>query len=712
MKPQKFVLFMLLLICSLINISGNNAPIGIAESSNDSKRTLEEQIDNYIILQFNKEVSYEEGKFLYTTYDVWTYDYNESISYIKNGNNILYRNSQFTVNSNTKLEVHFNQTFESLNNFLDADLDENFKNLIYADFSHFDASSVTNMDLMFNNCSSLRTLCLQNFKTSKVISMYQLFNGCSSLKTLYLSDFDTSSVSNFGYMFYNCTSLKYLIISNFNFDNGHYSKDHFIENLEKLEYIDISNIKDYYTSFKKFFVKNFNNKENLTVCQGELKYIDNKNAKYECLRDDDIDDNFLCNNIQKTIPLIQTTIPKIQTTIPIIQTTIPLIQTTIPKIQTTIPKIQTTIPQILSTIPQIITTIPQIQTTIPQIITTNPQIITTIPQILTTIPLIRTTVPRIQTTIPKARNEQTSLILLGFNNFRLSSSTICFIIVFAQILNEVYSQKITVILITIYSNLRTLEEKEVECYLMKKNTTKTNIASFFCETDITNSNIKQVKIIPKFNFIYQNNVTVIGTTPYARMFMNNLQDISDKYDNLENYKLYILDHSVYNKLSTCIYNITGVMNQEPKTKLEGKNINLMINLESEDEIKTESNCTISKNNENYYTLNCELRHNTDGDLNAAISFINDEEILVVNFVDKNLNKNSTIRINIPSEKYFNRNHSKSLKTGEIIALILPIVFVLAAIIIFVIYLKKKNNPDKNESTPITDTIRSLNIKKI
>ena len=59
MKPQKFVLFMLVLICSLINISGNNAPIGIAESSNDSKRTLEDQIDNYIILQFNKEVSYE-----------------------------------------------------------------------------------------------------------------------------------------------------------------------------------------------------------------------------------------------------------------------------------------------------------------------------------------------------------------------------------------------------------------------------------------------------------------------------------------------------------------------------------------------------------------------------------------------------------------------------------------------------------------------------
>ena len=59
MKLNKFFLFMLILIYSLINISGNNSPIGIGESSNDSKRALEEQIDNYIILQFNKDVTYE-----------------------------------------------------------------------------------------------------------------------------------------------------------------------------------------------------------------------------------------------------------------------------------------------------------------------------------------------------------------------------------------------------------------------------------------------------------------------------------------------------------------------------------------------------------------------------------------------------------------------------------------------------------------------------
>ena len=83
MKLNKFFLFMLILIYSLININGNNSPIGIGESSNDSKRALEEQIDNYIILQFNQNVTYEGGKFLYKSIYL---DYNQNISYIMNGN--------------------------------------------------------------------------------------------------------------------------------------------------------------------------------------------------------------------------------------------------------------------------------------------------------------------------------------------------------------------------------------------------------------------------------------------------------------------------------------------------------------------------------------------------------------------------------------------------------------------------------------------------
>ena len=151
------------------------------------------------------------------------------------------------------------------------------------------------------------------------------------------------------------------------------------------------------------------------------------------------------------------------------------------------------------------------------------------------------------------------------------------------------------------------------------------------------------------------------------------------------------------------------MNQEPKSKLEGKNINLMINLESEDEISTESSCTIIKNNENSYTLNCQLRQNIDTDLQTAISFINDEEILLINFDGGN---NSTITINTPYKKYFLRKSSKGLKSGEIVAIILPIVFVLAAVICLIIYFKNKKNTDNNESSIKTESKANLNLNKI
>ena len=164
----------------------------------------------------------------------------------------------------------------------------------------------------------------------------------------------------------------------------------------------------------------------------------------------------MCDNIQTTIPMIQTTIPIIQTTNPKIHTTIPMIQTTIPMIQTT--------------------TIPKIQTTFPQ--------------------------------IPKIQSEETVLILFGFNYFRLSSSTMSFNVLFAQVLNEIYTNSIKVALIINYDeNIRILEEKEIDCYLKKKN--NKIIVPFFCQTEIKNSNIKKVEIVPKFNFINQNKVRLL-----------------------------------------------------------------------------------------------------------------------------------------------------------------------------------------------------------
>lgn len=52
------------------------------------------------------------------------------------------------------------------------------------DMSHFDTSNVTDMNNMFSYCTSLTSLDLSGWNTSKVIRMDHMFSGCSSLTTI------------------------------------------------------------------------------------------------------------------------------------------------------------------------------------------------------------------------------------------------------------------------------------------------------------------------------------------------------------------------------------------------------------------------------------------------------------------------------------------------------------------------------------------------
>lgn len=79
--------------------------------------------------------------------------------------------------------------------------------------SKFDTSSVTDMYCMFSGCSNLTSLNLSNFKTDKVTaSMACMFEGCSNLVTLDLTSFNTSNVSEIYLMFNGCTELKTIYV--------------------------------------------------------------------------------------------------------------------------------------------------------------------------------------------------------------------------------------------------------------------------------------------------------------------------------------------------------------------------------------------------------------------------------------------------------------------------------------------------------------------
>ena len=67
-----------------------------------------------------------------------------------------------------------------------------------------DFEGVTDMELMFENCSSLTTI--PKLDTSQVTNMKAMFKNCSSLTTI--PKLDTSQVTNMDYMFFSCFNLQ------------------------------------------------------------------------------------------------------------------------------------------------------------------------------------------------------------------------------------------------------------------------------------------------------------------------------------------------------------------------------------------------------------------------------------------------------------------------------------------------------------------------
>ena len=73
---------------------------------------------------------------------------------------------------------------------------------------------------MFKDCSSLKTLTLDNFDTSCVVTMKEMYRDCSSLVELDLTSFDTSNVKSMAYMFAGCKALTGLKADNFVINQG------------------------------------------------------------------------------------------------------------------------------------------------------------------------------------------------------------------------------------------------------------------------------------------------------------------------------------------------------------------------------------------------------------------------------------------------------------------------------------------------------------
>ena len=118
----------------LVNINGKNAHlIGIRnfETNYEDKRTLQES-ENFIVIQFGGQVNYDGTLFAGKNHQ-------NAISMLKIGDSSYEPNSKFTIEANTKLEVHFQYALSSLNGLADITMTKNqkFQKMVSMDLSHF-----------------------------------------------------------------------------------------------------------------------------------------------------------------------------------------------------------------------------------------------------------------------------------------------------------------------------------------------------------------------------------------------------------------------------------------------------------------------------------------------------------------------------------------------------------------------------------------------
>ena len=108
----------------------------------------------------------------------------------------------------------------------------------------------------------------------------------------------------------------------------------------------------------------------------------------------------------------------------------------------------------------------------------------------------------------------------------------------------------------------------------------------------------------------------------------------------------------------------------------------------------------------FYELNCKSAKALDMDLQSALSFMDSNNVLLINFGDVS---ESIINTEVENKRLFFRKQSGGLKPGVIAAIVISLIVVLVAIISLVLYIRKQNLKSKNNSED--STIRNINTFK-
>ena len=321
---------------------------------------------------------------------------------------------------------------------------------------------------------------------------------------------------------------------------------------------------------------------------------------------------------------------------------------------------------------------------------------------------IETTNIQIKSTLIKETyspiNEFTTISLLGFSDFNQTPSSFSFYIYFITIINNIFSKIVTFPVIISYNrNIRVLKQVEANCTLDSIISSKNY--KFFCEVHEETKYNNSISISPDFKFLSQDNIHLIGISPIAYMFMNNLKSIDEKYNALLNKPIYILDNSTFYNNDPLEFNISGIINGV-QPKLENNNITVISNLK-ENKSEREIDCIINNINFNGYLLNCKTNESFHLDLQSAISFIDDDEILLFNFYNTSdfIIKNKDNK-KIYSKRFF-KNQTGGLSPGIIVALVIISIVAILSTIFVAYYFRRKNEKIENVENSTIKQLKSI-----
>ena len=323
---------------------------------------------------------------------------------------------------------------------------------------------------------------------------------------------------------------------------------------------------------------------------------------------------------------------------------------------------------------------------------------------------IETTNIQIKSTLIKETyspiNEFTTILLLGFSDFNQTPSSFSFYIYFITMINNIFSKIVTFPVIISYNrNIRVLKQVEANCTLDSIISSKNY--KFFCEVHEETKYNNSISISPDFKFLSQDNIHLIGISPIAYMFMNNLKSIDEKYNALLNKPIYILDNSTFYNNDPLEFNISGIINGV-QPKLENKNITIISGLkEKKSEREIEIDCIINNLTFNGYLLNCKTNESFHLDLQSAISFIDDDEILLFNFYNTSdfIIKNKDNK-KIYSKRFF-KNQTRGLSPGIIVALVIISIVAILSTIFVVYYFRRKNEKIENVENSTIKQLKSI-----